>query len=162
MINWLYVDMKRKVEKRIEWRILRLPELYDWFQYSHPLIYYIFPNVWKALYTISASIFVDVPYWPPYSTDKLISCVVPGPPQRFFHFGEEIVIAWTHLEWVPWMFHTASGARGPWQLQPCDSLHCHEEWWDSVTSSVANCFTQSLKTFLCTTTSCHFNFDRGT
>ena len=37
--------------------------------------------------------FVDVPYWPLYSTDKFISCVVPGPSQWFFHFGEEIVIA---------------------------------------------------------------------
>ena len=27
------------------------------------------------------SIFVDVPYWPPYSMDKFISCVVPGPLQ---------------------------------------------------------------------------------
>ena len=27
---------------------------------------------------------------------------------------------------------------------------------------IATCFMQSLKTFLCTTTSCHFNFDPGT
>ena len=27
--------------------------------------------------------------------DKVISCVLPGPSQWFFHFGEEIVIAWT-------------------------------------------------------------------
>ena len=33
-----------------------------------PLIYYILPNVCRASYTISASIFVDVPYWPLYST----------------------------------------------------------------------------------------------
>ena len=63
--------------------------------YQHSL-----PNVWKASDTISASIFVDVPYWPPYSTDKFISCVVPVPSQRFFHFGEEIVFAWTHIAWV--------------------------------------------------------------
>ena len=43
-----------------------------------PLIYHLLSNVWKASYTISASIFVDVPYWPPYSTEKFISCVVPG------------------------------------------------------------------------------------
>ena len=42
-----------------------------------------------------ATLFVDVPYSPPYSTDKFISCVVPGPSQWFFHFGKEIVIAWT-------------------------------------------------------------------
>ena len=43
-------------------------------------------------------------YWPPYSTDKFISCVVPGPSQWFFHFGEEIIITWTHIGWVRWMF----------------------------------------------------------
>ena len=57
-------------------------------------IYHILPNVWKASYTISASIFVDV-YWPSYITDKFISCVVLGPSQWFFHFGEEIIITWT-------------------------------------------------------------------
>ena len=56
------------------------------------LIYHLLPNVWKALYTNSASIIVDVPYWPPYITDKLIFCGVPGPSQWFFHFGEKIVI----------------------------------------------------------------------
>ena len=66
-----------------------------YLQYSHPLIYHLLPNVWKASYTISASIFVNVPYWPPYTRDKFISCVVPGPSQWFFHFGEEIVITWT-------------------------------------------------------------------
>ena len=68
------------------------------------LIYHSLPNVWKASYTISASIFVDVPYWPSYSTDKFVSCVVPGSSQRFFHFGKEIVIAWSHIGWVRWMF----------------------------------------------------------
>ena len=74
------------------------------FNIVTPLIYHLLSNVWKALYTISASIFVDVPYWQHYSTDKLISCVVPGPSQWFFHFGEEIVITWTHIRWVRGMF----------------------------------------------------------
>ena len=74
------------------------------FNIVTPLIYHLLPNVWKALYTISASIFVDVPYWQHYSTDKLISCVVLGPLQWFFHFGEEIVITWTHIAWVWQMF----------------------------------------------------------
>ena len=30
----------------------------------------------------------------------------------------------------------ASGARGPWQQQRCDSLHYHEGWWGSVPPSV--------------------------
>ena len=33
-----------------------------------------------------------------------VSCVVPGPSQWFFHFGEEIVIARTHIGWVRWLF----------------------------------------------------------
>ena len=30
----------------------------------------------------------------------------------------------------------SSGARTPWQVQQCNSLLCHEEWWDSVPPSV--------------------------
>ena len=77
------------------------------FNIVTPLIYHLLPNVWKALYTISLSIFVDVLYWLPYSTDKFISCVVPGPLQWFFHFGKEIVIPlipWIRIWWVWWMF----------------------------------------------------------
>ena len=102
------------------------------------LIYHLLPNVWKASYTISASIFVDVPYWPPYSTDKFISCILPDPSQWFFHFGKDIVIAWTHrvsvvdIEKSP----IASRARDPWQQQRCDYLHCDKDWWDSVPPSV--------------------------
>ena len=36
---------------------------------------------------------------------------------------------------------------------------CHCAIWERC---IATCFTQSLKTFLCTTTSCHINFDPGT
>ena len=42
------------------------------------LIYHLLPNVLKASYNISTSIFVDVPYWQPYSTETFISCIVPG------------------------------------------------------------------------------------
>ena len=56
-----------------------------YLQNSRSLIYHLLPNVWMALYTISASIFVDVPYSPSYTMDKFISCVVPGPSQWFFH-----------------------------------------------------------------------------
>ena len=73
-----------------------------YLQYNRPLIYHLLPNIWKASYTIGASIFVDIPYWPPYSMVNFISCVVPGPSQWFFHYGEEIVIAWTHIGWVRW------------------------------------------------------------
>ena len=68
------------------------------------LIYHLLSNVWKASYTISASVVVGVQYWPAYSTYKFISCVVPDPSQWFFHFGEEIVIASAYIGWVWWMF----------------------------------------------------------
>ena len=29
-------------------------------------------------------------------------------PQWFFHFGEEIVITWTHIGWVRWMYQNLS------------------------------------------------------
>ena len=80
-------------------------------QYSRPLIYHLLPNVCNASYTISASIFVDVPYWPPYSTDKFISCLVPGPSQCFFRFGEEIVISCTHVERVLRIFQISQCQR---------------------------------------------------
>ena len=44
------------------------------------LIYFFLPNVWKASYAI----FVDIPYWLPYSMVKFISWVVPGPSQWLF------------------------------------------------------------------------------
>ena len=54
------------------------------FDISRLLIYHQFPNVWNASCSISASIFVDVPYWLPYSMDKCIFCVVPVPPSGSF------------------------------------------------------------------------------
>ena len=67
------------------------------FSIVAPLIYHTLANVWKASYTISVSILVDVLYLPFYNKDKFISCVVPDPSQCFFHFGEEIIIARTLL-----------------------------------------------------------------
>ena len=78
--------------------------IFMYLHYSHPLIYHILPNVWKASNTISTSIFVDAPYWVPYSTENFISYILPDPLQWFFHFGTDIVIAWTHIRWVWWMF----------------------------------------------------------
>ena len=42
----------------------------------------------------------------------------------------------------------ASNIRGPWLQQRCNSLYCHEEWWGSVPSSVATCYTQSPENVL--------------
>ena len=36
--------------------------------------------------------------------DKFISCVVPDPSHWFFQFGEEIIVVWTHIGLVRWMF----------------------------------------------------------
>ena len=90
ILTWLY-SQRYKQHLRI-FNVVALP------------IYYLFPNVWMTSYTIIVSIFVDVPYRPAYSTNKFISYVVPGPSQWVFNFGEEIVIAWTHIGWVRWMF----------------------------------------------------------
>ena len=108
------------------------------FNVVSPLFITFCPNVWKALYTISMSIFV-VLYWLPYSMDKFMFCIVPGPLQWIFHIGEEIVIAWTHVGWVWWMFQNLplpamQEIRD--RSSQCDSLHCPEEWWDSVPLSV--------------------------
>ena len=86
--------------------------------------YHLLPNVWKASYIISASTIVNVPYWLPYSTDKFISCVVLGPSQRFFHFGEGIVISWCHIGRSRWMFKNlplpeAQEVRGSSGVTPC-------------------------------------------
>ena len=59
----------------------------------------------RASYCLLHSGGLGVPYWSPSSTDKFISCVVPGPSQWFFHDGIEIIIAWTHIGWMRWMFH---------------------------------------------------------
>ena len=48
--------------------------LYTFNIVTLPLIYKLLPNVWKASDTISMSIFDNIPYWLPYSTDKFISC----------------------------------------------------------------------------------------
>ena len=110
-----------------------------YLQSSRSLIYHFFRNVCKAPYTISASIFVYVPYWPPYSTDKFNSCVVPGPSQWFFLLWRKdrnrMDSYRVSTADVP-EASIASGARGPWQQQQCDTLHCHEEWWGSVPPSV--------------------------
>ena len=67
------------------------------------VLYYLLSNFWKVSYTISTSIFVDVLYWLPYYMDKFIFCVAPDSSKWLFHFGEEIVITWTHFGWVQWM-----------------------------------------------------------
>ena len=51
--------------------------IFMYLQHSPPFIYHLLTNVLSSSCTIS---FIDVPYWPPYSTNKFISCVVPGPP----------------------------------------------------------------------------------
>ena len=106
------------------------------FNIVTPPYLHLLPNVWKALYTISVSIFVKVPCWPPYDMDKFISYAVTGPSHWFFYFGEEIIIAWTHIEWVLCVSESpiASGTRSETAAVVCP-LHYHEEWWGSVPPS---------------------------
>ena len=87
-----------------------------------PFTYHL-PNVWKVWYTNSVSNFVDIPYWPPYSTDKLSYCVVPGSSQWFFHFGEEIVTEWTQQKTA-----TLVGTdphHSSWQCKESHRYCCH-------------------------------------
>ena len=92
---------------------------YNLLPYLSPL-----PNICKASYTIGASIFVYVPYWLPYSSDKFFSCIVPHLSQWFLHFGEEIIIAWTHIGCVRWVFQklqlpVAQEVRDNSGMTPC-------------------------------------------
>jgi hypothetical protein len=64
----------------------------------------IFCQMWKAWHTISVSTSDDIRQCPPCSMNNLFSCVVTCPSQWFFHFGEEIVTAWTHIRQVWQMF----------------------------------------------------------
>ena len=73
-------------------------------------------------------------YWPPYSMDKFISCVVSGPSQWFFHFGKEIIITWTHFGWVQWMVQNLplpavqkSMTAVVWFLALSDGVLYHQE-----------------------------------
>ena len=126
------------------------------FNIVTPLIYHLLPNVWKESYTISTLIFVGVPYWPPYSTDMFISSVVPGPSQRFFHFDEEMIIAWTHIRWVRWMFQNlalspAQEIRDSSSVTPCivtkyDGVLYHQVSLFSPQSMRLRSFGQSERT----------------
>ena len=103
--------------------------------------------------------------WAPYSTHKFISCVVPGLSQWFFHFGEEIVIQQGSKELSAVLFST--WGRPVRRLSWTASLPSRDLFNPSCLCAIwqrciATCFTQSLQTFLCTMTSCHFNFDPGT
>ena len=61
-----------------------------------------------------------------YRMDNFISFLGLGPSQWLFHFGEEIVTAWTHIGWVRWMFQNLS-------LPAVHEVH------DSSSSSVTHC-----------------------
>ena len=81
------------------------------------------PNIWKVSYIIRASIFVHVQYWPSYST--------------FFHFGEEIVITWSYIVVVRWMFQNLP----LWKVEEVrdsssgmTARYSHEEWLGFVAS----------------------------
>ena len=98
------------------------------------LIYHLLSNVWKASYSTSASIFVDLPYWSPYSRGKFISSVVPGPSQMFFRVGEEIVIAWTQKEMTTLRAKTQSFFMKMQRVTPLLSLNSwaagHGRFWN--------------------------------
>ena len=132
------------------------------FNIVTPLIYQLLPNVWKCR-TPSAR-----PSLLMFSIDRPIARInsslvlyrVPRSGSFTLTRSNRMDSYRVSTVDVPESPST-SGVRGPWQ-QRRDSLNYHEEWWGFVPPSVATCFTQSLKTFLCTTTSCHFNLYPGT
>ena len=112
--------------------------------------------------------FVGVPYWPSYGTDKFISCVVPGSSQWFFHFGEEIAIAWTHIGWVRWMFQNFPLPAAQEVRDNSNGVtHCIFMKNDGVLLHQVSSFLMSAGRRWCCRnvqcyTSCQFNFDPGT
>ena len=108
------------------------------FNIISPHVYHLLPNLWKASYTISASTSVDLQQWQPNSTNNRLSCVLMYPSQWFFHFGEKIIITWTHIQWVWRLLPVSpitSGEGDPWQRWQYEPLHCHEGWRDSLPTS---------------------------
>ena len=95
-VRLMAVESHKRLNTRVGKKLMDISDMASFTGVQHLctfnieayLIYHLLPNVWKASYTISASIFVDVPYWPPYSTNKLISCVVQSVSQWYFLFGE--------------------------------------------------------------------------
>ena len=115
-----------------------------YFQYNRSLIYHLLLNVWKVSYTISAPIFVDVPYWPPYSTESSSPVLYRVPRSEFFT-GEEIVIAYTHNGWVRWMFQNlplpaAQEVRDSSGVTPCTVMKnvgvLYHQWMIQISSNV--------------------------
>ena len=111
---------------------------YNTFNIVAPLIYYILPNVWKASYTITISIFVmfrsDLPLARISSSLVLYrsSAVVLSVWRRDRNRMDSYRVSTVDVSESP----IANGARGTWQQQRCDSLHCHEEWWCSLSPRV--------------------------
>ena len=98
-----------------------------------------------------------------YGMDKFMSCVAPGPSSGSLTLAKR---SQSHgfisgeCGGCSRISHCQRRKRFVTAAVVCDSLHCHEEWWGSVPPSVPTCFTQSLKTFLCTMTSCLFIQER--
>ena len=93
--------------------------------------------------------------------DKFISCVIPCPSQWLFYFGEEIVITWTHIGLIRWMF----------QNLPLQAAQVVRDSSSGVTSCIVMknygvLYHQLLhavpENILVYKTSCDFNFAPGT
>ena len=128
--------------------------MYLQYSISPYLSHNLLPNVWKTSYTISAFIFVDVPYWPPYNADKFISCATPCPSHWFFYFRREIVIQQGNKELNCVVLHVGSSCmeivlNGIAAFLECFNPLCNCAIWQRY---IAICFMPSLNTFLCTTT----------
>ena len=75
-----------------------------YLQYSHPHLFITFAKCLEGVVHHQHIHLCWCSVLTSYSTDKFISSAVLGPLQWFFHFGEEIIIAWTHIGWIQCMF----------------------------------------------------------
>ena len=76
-------------------------------------------------FQVISSIFVDVQYWSPYSTDKFISCVLSGSSQWFFHICKEIVIECTWEETKTTTLGGTEPHHSSWQCKESHRCCCH-------------------------------------
>jgi hypothetical protein len=88
--------------------LLREVITFAFLQYNHPPCVPPSVKVLEGIIHHQRVSSVDVQQWPPYSMNNLLSCAITCPSQWLFHFGEEIMIARTHIAWIWRMFRYSS------------------------------------------------------
>jgi hypothetical protein len=60
----------------------------------------ILPHLWETSYAIGTPTSVDGLHGPPYSADDALPGQEMFTPQRFFDFGEQVKVTWTHVRGI--------------------------------------------------------------